>query len=82
MKRNAMPPPTVPLAGPRPTAPRWEYTTAVVKQTLFTGKQKQGAADHVLAQHGAQGWELTGVIPDVNIKGARDGIMLFFKRPA
>lgn len=59
---------------------KWEYKTHVVGKTLFGGKTKTSAVDSALQSHGDEGWELVQVLYDVNIAGARDGLLLFFKR--
>lgn len=62
-------------------AQQWEHRTEVVAKTLFRGKMNTSAIDQCLARLGPDGWELVQVLYDVNIAGARDGLLMFFKRP-
>jgi len=63
--------------------PTWEYTTTVITHGLM-GRQEEelnrGALDEVLAEHGAQGWELVKVLLQQNLHHEKDGHVLIFKR--
>lgn len=71
--------PTVAIA-PAGTSAHWQYTTVVVSKTMMGGKMRTESIDQQLTSMGMQGWELVSVLYDVNIAGARDGLLMFFKR--
>ena len=63
----------------------WEHTTAVITHGLMGRKEDEldrKALDEVLAEHGAQGWELVKVLLQQNLHHEKDGHVLIFKRPA
>ena len=65
--------------------PTWEYSTAVITHGLMGRKEDEldrKALDEVLAEHGAQGWELVKVLLQQTLHHEKDGHVLIFKRPA
>ena len=65
--------------------PAWEYSTAVITHGLMGRKEDEldrKALDELLADHGAQGWELVKVLLQQNLHGEKDGHVLLFKRAA
>ena len=65
--------------------PAWEYTTAVITHG-FMGRQEEELnrqqLNKLLAEHGAQGWELMKVLLQQNLHREKDGHVLIFKRQA
>ncbi len=63
--------------------PTWEYATAVITHGLM-GRQEdelnRSKLDEVLAEYGAQGWELVKVLLQQNLHREKDGHVLIFKR--
>ena len=63
----------------------WEYTTAVITHGLMGRKEDEldrAEMDKLLAEYGAQGWELEKVMLDQNLHREKDGHVLVFKRAA
>ncbi|MBA3305062.1 MAG: DUF4177 domain-containing protein [Thermoleophilaceae bacterium] len=63
--------------------PAWEYTTAVITHGLMGRKEEEldrGELDKLLAEHGAQGWELVKVMLQQDLHHEKDGHVLIFKR--
>ncbi len=61
----------------------WEYTTAVITHGLMGRKEDEldrEAMDVLLAEHGAQGWELVKILLQQNLHHEKDGHVLVFKR--
>lgn len=83
---NIIPTVAMPAPGAAPAQtgrPRmWQHQTVVVSKTMLGGKMNTTAIDQQMSAMGMQGWELVDTLYDVNVAGARDGLLLFFKRPA
>jgi hypothetical protein len=65
--------------------PAYEYTTAVITHGLMGRKSDEidrAELQKVLAEHGAQGWDLDKLILDVSFHREKDGHLLIFKRAA
>ncbi len=63
--------------------PTWEYSTVVITHGLLGRKEEEldrEALDKVLAERGAQGWELVKVLLQQNLHHEKDGHVLIFKR--
>ncbi|MEJ7789256.1 MAG: DUF4177 domain-containing protein [Thermoleophilaceae bacterium] len=63
----------------------WEYRTTVITHGLMGRKGDEldrGALDALLAEHGAEKWELVKVLLQQNLHNEKDGHVLIFKRPA
>jgi len=63
--------------------PAWEYTTAVITHGLMGRKEEEldrRELDKLLAEHGAQGWELVKVMLQQDLHHEKDGHVLIFKR--
>ena len=62
-----------------------EYTTAVITHGFMGRKAEEIDRDElqkVLAEHGADGWELDKLLLDVAFHGEKDGHLLIFRRAA
>ncbi len=65
--------------------PTWEYMTATITHGLMGRKEEEldrGELDKLMAEHGAQGWELVKVLLQQNLHREKDGHVLIFKRQA
>ncbi|MBA2793641.1 MAG: DUF4177 domain-containing protein [Thermoleophilaceae bacterium] len=63
----------------------WEYRTSVITHGLMGRKEDEldrEALDALLAEHGAEKWELVKVLLQQNLHNEKDGHVLIFKRPA
>ena len=61
----------------------WEYRTSVITHGLMGRKEDEldrDGLDKLLAEHGAQGWELVKVLLQQNLHNEKDGHVLIFKR--
>ena len=61
---------------------RFEYKTEVLTSVVGREKLRVGDLDETLKKHGDEGWELVSLNLDADLRGARDGHLLVFKRRA
>jgi Domain of unknown function (DUF4177) len=62
--------------------PRFEYKTEVLTSIVGRDKLRLDDLEGALNEHGNDGWELVSLNLDADVKGARDGHLLVFKRVA
>jgi len=60
--------------------PRFEYTTEVITSMVGRDKLRVDNLEDVLRKYGDEGWELASLTLDAEIRGARVGHLLVFKR--
>jgi hypothetical protein len=58
----------------------FEYKTEVLTSMVGREKLRLGDLEDVLQKFGADGWELVSLTMDADLRGARDGHLLIFKR--
>jgi hypothetical protein len=60
--------------------PQFEYKTEVLTSAIGRDKLRMDDLDSALKRYGEDGWELVSLSLDADLKGARDGHLLVFKR--
>jgi hypothetical protein len=60
--------------------PKYEYKTEVLTSMVGRDKLRVDDLDDVLRKYGDDGWELASLNLDADVRGARDGHLLIFKR--
>ncbi len=58
----------------------FEYKTEILTSLVGRDKLRVEDLDDVLKKHGDDGWELVSLNLDADLRGARDGHLLVFKR--
>lgn len=59
---------------------RYEYRTEVLTSMVGRDKLRVDDLQDELQKYGADGWELVTLVLDADVRGARDGHLLVFKR--
>jgi hypothetical protein len=61
--------------------PEYEYKTEVLTTMVGREKLRLDDLEDTLQQYGDGGWELVSLNLDADLRGARNGHLLVFKRP-
>ena len=59
----------------------YEYKTEVLTSMVGREKLRVDDLDDTLRKYGDEGWELASLALDADLRGARNGHLLVFKRP-
>ena len=60
--------------------PKYDYKTEILTSMVGRDKLRVDDLEDVLRKHGDDGWELVSLTLDADVRGARDGHLLVFKR--
>ncbi len=60
--------------------PEYEYKTEVLTTMVGREKLRLDDLDDTLKKYGDEGWELVSLTLDADLRGARNGHLLVFKR--
>jgi Domain of unknown function (DUF4177) len=61
--------------------PEYDYKTEILTTMVGREKLRVGDLEDTLEKYGNDGWELVSLNLDADLRGARNGHLLVFKRP-
>jgi Domain of unknown function (DUF4177) len=61
--------------------PEYDYKTEILTSMVGREKLRLGDLEDTLEKYGNEGWELVSLTLDADLRGARNGHLLVFKRP-